>query len=224
MTIYNFLVKLLGRGSISYHSPPITLLIGDVHHEKISFLGTGGPRCRYHPGWLSPPNALAQDRLEIWKYPAMECFFQHEEPISLSTQVYLNSTSVKIHKVPFEVQIPTECMAFQGVFSNQTPYSLAMGLHYWADAWATLPKGCVYPLSIPEKTAVEQYISEVLQLEFIHPSISKMAKIAVQVVLLWLFFYLLLYLLFLSLSTRLTYALINYNTLKLLGMFPWLSG
>ncbi|KAK3565219.1 hypothetical protein QTP86_001028 [Hemibagrus guttatus] len=41
---------------------------------------------------------------------------------------------------------------------------------------AKLPKGRVYPLSIPENKAMEEYISEALQQGFIRPSTSPAAS------------------------------------------------
>jgi len=60
---------------------------------------------------------------------------------------------------------------FQDVFSKQLatelpshwPWDCAINLL----PGATLPKGKIYPLSIPEKKAMEDYIKEVLKQKFI---------------------------------------------------------
>lgn len=50
-----------------------------------------------------------------------------------------------------------------------------MGLCHRLLPEAKLPKGIVYPLSIPEHKAMEEYIQEALKQEFIQPSSSPAA-------------------------------------------------
>ncbi|KAL0149363.1 hypothetical protein M9458_055401, partial [Cirrhinus mrigala] len=73
-------------------------------------------------------------------------------------------------------EIPAEYMAFQDVFSKQAathlpphrPWDCAIELL----PAAQLPKGKIYPLSIPERQAMEEYIAEALKQGFIQPSTS----------------------------------------------------
>ncbi len=75
--------------------------------------------------------------------------------------------------------IPSDYAAFQDVFSKQAatklpphrPWDCAIDLLLGAQ----LPKGRVYPLSIPECKAMEDYIKEALQQWFIRPSTSPVA-------------------------------------------------
>ncbi|KAI2655720.1 Transposon Ty3-I Gag-Pol polyprotein [Labeo rohita] len=73
-------------------------------------------------------------------------------------------------------EILAEYMAFQNVFSKQAatrlpphrPWDCAIELL----PGAQLPKGRIYPLSIPECQAMEEHIVEALQQRFIQPSTS----------------------------------------------------
>ncbi|KAI2644560.1 Transposon Ty3-I Gag-Pol polyprotein [Labeo rohita] len=76
--------------------------------------------------------------------------------------------------------LPAEYMAFQDVFSKQAATHLPP--HRPRDCaiellpGAQLPKGRVYPLSIPERQAIEEYIAEALSQGFIQPSTSPAAS------------------------------------------------
>ncbi|KAL0180330.1 hypothetical protein M9458_025772 [Cirrhinus mrigala] len=84
--------------------------------------------------------------------------------------VYLSSTQVESP----EPEIPAEYVAFEDVFSKQEathlpphrPWDCAIELL----PGAQLPKGRIYPLSILEHQAMEEYIAEVLKQGFIQPS------------------------------------------------------
>ncbi|CAM4525315.1 unnamed protein product [Leuciscus chuanchicus] len=92
----------------------------------------------------------------------------------------INSTSIESPEVIHKVEIPEEYRAFQDVFSKQLatklpphrPWDCAVDLL----PGATLSKGRVYPLSIPEQKAMEEYIEEALQQQFIRPSTSPAAS------------------------------------------------
>lgn len=51
--------------------------------------------------------------------------------------------------------------------SDKTSTSSAMGLHYQAGTWCLVPKGEIYPLSILEQKAMDEYIVEALKQGFI---------------------------------------------------------
>ncbi|KAL0153692.1 hypothetical protein M9458_051000, partial [Cirrhinus mrigala] len=92
----------------------------------------------------------------------------------------LSSTRIEIPDQAFVPEVPAEYMAFQDVFSKQAatqlpphwPWDCAIDLL----PGAQLPKGRVYPLSIPERQAMEEYISEALAQGFIQPSTSPAAS------------------------------------------------
>ncbi|XP_052453258.1 uncharacterized protein LOC128014065 [Carassius gibelio] len=92
----------------------------------------------------------------------------------------VQSTSVESPDTKMDHIIPPEYRAFQDVFSKQLatklpphrPWDCAIDLL----PGATLPKGRIYPLSIPEQKAMEEYIQEALAQEFIRPSTSPAAS------------------------------------------------
>ncbi|KAL0165771.1 hypothetical protein M9458_037615, partial [Cirrhinus mrigala] len=77
-------------------------------------------------------------------------------------------------------EVPAEYMAFQDVFSKQAatllpphqPWDCAIDLL----PGTQLPKVRVYPLSIPERQVMEEYITEALNQGFIQPSTSPAAS------------------------------------------------
>ncbi|KAL0147451.1 hypothetical protein M9458_057247 [Cirrhinus mrigala] len=92
----------------------------------------------------------------------------------------LASTQVESPEPDFSPEIPAEYVAFQDVFSKQAatrlpphrPWDCAIELL----PGAQLPKGRIYPLSILERQAMEEYIAEALQQGFIQPSPSPAAS------------------------------------------------
>ncbi|KAL0172764.1 hypothetical protein M9458_033075, partial [Cirrhinus mrigala] len=101
-------------------------------------------------------------------------------PQPLPVPVTLSSTLVESPEIENPPEIPAEYVAFQDVFSKQAathlpphrPWDCAIDL--LPDA--KLPKGKVYPLSIPERQAMEAYIEEALKQDFIRPSTSPAAS------------------------------------------------
>ncbi|KAL0150837.1 hypothetical protein M9458_053856 [Cirrhinus mrigala] len=94
--------------------------------------------------------------------------------------VLLSSTQVESPEPENPPEIPAEYMASQDVFSKQAathlpphrPWDCAIELL----PGVKLPKGKVYPLSIPERQAMEEYIEEALRQGFIQPSTSPAAS------------------------------------------------
>ncbi len=90
------------------------------------------------------------------------------------------STLVESPEPQVKCTIPSNYQAFQDVFSKQAatrlpphrPWDCAIDLL----PGAKLPKGRVYPLSIPEHKAMEDYIKEAFQQGFIWPSTSPAAS------------------------------------------------
>lgn len=143
--------KLLGRGRIQFRSPPVTLQIGCLYSERISFLVLEGPTVDVILGcpWLSQHPVFRKDRSEILRWsPA--CFQNclsnvPVPPVSDPVQSTLVE-SPKPHTTPI---IPSDYMAFQDVFSKQVATKL-LPLQPWDSTIdllpaATPPKGRVYP-------------------------------------------------------------------------------
>ncbi|XDV43397.1 hypothetical protein PO909_011882 [Leuciscus waleckii] len=157
LEIHTILGKPLGRGRICQFSPTMTLRIGCLHSEEISFLLLEGSTADIILGrpWM----------------------LQHEPQIDWKTEtssVALNSTTIESPDSDKKMEIPPEYRAFQDVFSKRLatqlpphrPWECAIDLL----PEATLPKGRVYPPSIPEQKAMEEYIKEALRQNFIRPS------------------------------------------------------
>ncbi|KAL0168998.1 hypothetical protein M9458_037220, partial [Cirrhinus mrigala] len=100
-----------------------------------------------------------------------DCLKKLSKPVIATTHLSVCSTSVETPNSPQTLSIPPEYQVFQDVFSKVTathllphrPWDCAIDLL----PGAKLPKGRVYPLSIPK-----EYIQEALQQGFICPSTS----------------------------------------------------
>ncbi|KAI2649864.1 Transposon Tf2-11 polyprotein [Labeo rohita] len=170
---------------IIHHSTPyITLQVGLFHSERIRFLVLEHSTVSIILGcpWLQQHRpTLRWDPCDVtgWSERCFEhCLSNIPQP--LSVPVMLSSTLVESPEPENPPEIPVEYMAFQDVFSKQAathlpphrPWDCAIDLL----PEAKLPKGKVYPLSIPEHQAMEEYIEEALKQGFIQPSTSPAAS------------------------------------------------
>ncbi|KAI2655942.1 Transposon Tf2-8 polyprotein [Labeo rohita] len=176
--------KPLGRGRIRHSSPHITLQVGLFHTERIRFLVLEDSTVSIILGrpWLQQHRPILRwDPCDVisWSERCQEnCLSNIPQP--LPVPVTLSSTLVESPEIEDPPEIPAEYVAFQDVFSKQAathlpphrPWDCAIDL--LPDA--KLPKGKVYPLSIPERQAMEAYIEEALKQEFICPSTSPAAS------------------------------------------------
>ncbi|KAL0149750.1 hypothetical protein M9458_054940, partial [Cirrhinus mrigala] len=176
--------KPLGRGRIRHSSPHITLQVGLFHTERIRFLVLEDSTVSIILGrpWLQQHRPiLCWDPCDVisWSESCQDNCLSNL-PQSLPVPVTLSSTLVESPEVEDPPEIPAEYVAFQDVFSKQAathlpphrPWDCAIDLL----PIAKLPKGKVYPLSIPERQAMEAYIEEALKQEFIRPSTSPAAS------------------------------------------------
>ncbi|KAA0722980.1 Retrovirus-related Pol polyprotein from transposon 297 [Triplophysa tibetana] len=178
--------KPLGRGRVKYQSPPITLRIGCLHQEQISFLVLEGSTVDVILGrpWLaqhSPEVGWESSEILRWS-PAcfQQCISSVPKPPVHHFPVQVNSTRVESPDPPSDLHIPSDYMEFKDVFSKQAA-TLLPPHRSWDCAidllpGATPPKGRVYPLSIPERKAMEDYIEETLSQNFIRSSTSPAAS------------------------------------------------
>ncbi len=108
------------------------------------------------------------------------CLIVVSKPRASPIPAQLASTLVESPE-PAEIPtIPSDYAAFQDIFSKQAATRLPPH-RAWDCAidllpGAKLPKGRVYPLSIPERKAMEDYIQEALRQDFIRPSTSPAAS------------------------------------------------
>ena len=184
--------KPLGRGRIRHCSPTLTLRVGCLHSEEISFMVLEESTAELILGrpWLvqhQPTLHWKSGEVLRWGESChLSCLSSIKKiPSSSSTpqkrsKVPVCSTSVESPEVEHQVEIPVEYQAYQDVFSKKLatklpphrPWDCAIDLL----PGATLPKGCIYPLSIPEQKAIEEYVEEALQQQFIRTSTSPAAS------------------------------------------------
>ncbi|KAI2662335.1 Transposon Tf2-6 polyprotein [Labeo rohita] len=151
--------KPLGRGKVRHSSPYITLQVGLFHTEDIRFLVLEDSTVSIVLGrpWLR----------------------QHLPELCWDPCDVIHSSGIDKKESPepeISPEIPAEYVAFQDVFSKQAathlpphrPWDCAIELL----PGVQLPKGRIYPLSIPEHQAMEEYIAEALKQGFIQTSTS----------------------------------------------------
>ncbi|KAI2646694.1 Retrotransposon-like protein 1 [Labeo rohita] len=184
LTVRTIQGKPLGRGKIQHSSPIISLQIGLFHHKDIKFLvledstasiilGRPWPN-QHHPELSWDPC----DVLHWSDYCNQHCLTKIHLPVAET--LTLSSTRIESPDQDCVPEVPADYQAFQDVFSKQAatqlpphgPWDCAIDLL----PGAQLPKGRVYPLSIPERQAMEEYISEALAQGFIQPSTSPAAS------------------------------------------------
>ncbi|KAL0147703.1 hypothetical protein M9458_056981 [Cirrhinus mrigala] len=175
--------KPLGRGRIRHSSPYITLQVGLFHSEKIRFLVLEDSTVSIILGrpWLHQHlPQLRWDPCDVthWSDRRYEqCLSNIPRPPPIP--IHLSSTQVESPEPEIPPEIPAKYMAFQNVFSKQAathlpphrPWDCAIELL----PGAQLPKGRIYPLSILEHQAMEEYIAEALKQGFIQLSTSPAA-------------------------------------------------
>ncbi|KAG1956957.1 retrotransposable element [Pimephales promelas] len=166
------------------------ILGGWLHKEAISFLVPEGSTAEIILGrpWLelhSPHIQWSTGEVLQW---GEECHHRCLHTIPKPTnrpsapvqKISLSATSVESPPTEFLPEIPLPYRAFQDVFDKQLattlpphrPWDCAIDLL----PGAVLPRGKIYPLSIPEQKAMEEYIQEALSQGYIRPSTSPAAS------------------------------------------------
>ncbi len=184
--ITNIQGKPLGKGLVRSRTPEVTLRIGSLHSEYISFLVLEDATVDIVLGrtWIALHHPdihwKSGEALKWSDYCLKECLTNLPVPPQADTSAFVCSTSIESPIPQRTVQISTDYQAFQDVFSKSAATSLPPH-RPWDCAIdllpeAKLPKGRIYPLSIPEQTAMEEYIQEALQQGFIRPSTSPAAS------------------------------------------------
>ncbi|KAL0172449.1 hypothetical protein M9458_032760, partial [Cirrhinus mrigala] len=174
------------RGLCSTAPPELVLDLGCLHSERTSLLvlEEANVDVVLERPWLTKHDPLIDWRSgEIRKWSSRyfrECLKELPKPVITTTHLPICYTSVESPNSSQTLSIPPEYQAFQDVFSKvaathlppHRPWDCAIDLL----PGAKLPKGRVYPLSIPERAAMEEYIQEALQQGFIRPSTSPAAS------------------------------------------------
>ncbi|KAL1261443.1 hypothetical protein QQF64_006708 [Cirrhinus molitorella] len=165
--------KPLGRGLVRHRTPEIQLQIGIFHVEHLSLLVLEEATVDIVLGcpWLI---------LQWTSFCHLHCLKDLPKPTTSASKLTVCSTSVESPQPVKEPSIPPVYRAFQDVFSKiaatrlppHRPWDSAIDLL----PGAKLPEGQIYPLSIPERAAMEEYIQEALHQGFIRPSTSPAAS------------------------------------------------
>ncbi|KAK3553664.1 hypothetical protein QTP70_006867 [Hemibagrus guttatus] len=164
--------------------PELTLWIGCLHKETLSLLVLEESAVDIVLGslWLAkhqPNIRWISGSIDQWSdYCVQHCL--RSLPMCPPETALLGSTTIEIPMSSTQANLPGEYQDYQDVFSQMAatklpphqPWDCAIDLL----PGAKLPKGRVYPLSIPENKAMEDYISYSLQQGFIQPSTSPAAS------------------------------------------------
>ncbi|KAK3507794.1 hypothetical protein QTP70_000406 [Hemibagrus guttatus] len=179
--------KPISRRRIHHSAGPVLLQVGLLHVEETTFLVLEESTADIILGrpWLEQHNPiLSWSTGEVLKW-GDTCFpgcFPHlpaphsPTPISLPVQ----ATSIESPLVNQPLQIPTCYAPFSDVFCPKRasklpphrPWDCAIDLL----PGEPVPRGRIYPLSIPEEKAMEEYIKEALAQGYIRPSTSPAAS------------------------------------------------
>ncbi|KAI2651025.1 Transposon Tf2-11 polyprotein [Labeo rohita] len=176
--------KPLSDQDVQRRAGPVHLRVGQCHEEDILFLVLEGSTMDVVLGrpWLARHDPiLSWGSGEILKWGPHcwpECF--PSLPLRSLRSLQVCTTSIESPIERQSVVIPPDYRAFQDVFCPRRaarlpphrPWDCAIDL--LPDA--PVPKGRIYPLSIPENQAMEEYIKEALQHGYIHPSTSPAAS------------------------------------------------
>ncbi|KAL0188352.1 hypothetical protein M9458_015451, partial [Cirrhinus mrigala] len=174
----------LSKKDVQHRAGPIHLQIGQCHEEEIWLLVLKGSTIDVVLGrpWLARHNPiLSWGSGEILKWGKTcwpECF--PKLPLRATVSIPMCSTTIESPVEKQSVNIPPCYSSFQDVFCPKRaarlpphrPWDCAIDL--LPDA--SVPQGRIFPLSIPETKAMEEYIQEALQQGYIRPSTSPAAS------------------------------------------------
>ncbi|KAK3546665.1 hypothetical protein QTP70_031406, partial [Hemibagrus guttatus] len=161
----------IGKGDITRQTIPLTLQVGLLHFEELSFFVISSPAnpiilgfpwlqlCNTHMSWR-------EGELTRWS-PYCQNHYLKSSCFATSIESPINAKSTTL---------PREYHDLQEVVSKERATQLAPN-HPWDCVIdllpnAMLPKSKVYPLSLSESKAMEDYIEEALATGYIQPSTS----------------------------------------------------
>lgn len=135
------------------------------------------------PWLVSHEPTISWDTVEMLRWGDScfpQCFPTLPVPTPPAEPLPLCMTLVESPTSSVTTDIPPQYLSFQDVFCPQRASRLPPH-HPWDCALdlipdAPMPKGRIYPLSVPEQEAMEVYIRESLQQGYIHPSTSPAAS------------------------------------------------
>ncbi|KAL0153973.1 hypothetical protein M9458_050730, partial [Cirrhinus mrigala] len=174
----------LSNKNVTHQTAPIRLLTGQCHEEEIQLLVLEGSTIDVVLGrpWLVRHEPiLSWGTGEVLKWGSHcwpECFPQL--PLQAPATIPLCSTSIESPIEKQSVEIPSDYEEYNDVFCPKRaarlpphrPWDCAIDLL----PAAQVPHGKIYPLSIPENKAMEDYIQEALAQGYIRSSTSPAAS------------------------------------------------
>lgn len=164
----------IGTGVVTHSTEPITLQVSSLHQENIILLVTNTPR---QPIILSAPWLQLHDPTISWRGGEIMRWSEycHGNCLRLPT-VHVTSTSIESPETKTKVNIPKEYHEFIDVFSKAQVSGLPPHRPYDCEIdllpGTTPTRGRIYPLSLTEQKAMEEYVQEALEQGYIEPSTS----------------------------------------------------
>ncbi|KAK3531146.1 hypothetical protein QTP70_013246 [Hemibagrus guttatus] len=179
--------KPVSRRQVSRSAGPVLLQIGVLHVEEITLLvlAKSSADVILECPWLEQHNPILSwktGKVLKWGdtcFPG--CFPDLPIPQSpIPTPLHVQATSIESPFVNRPLEIPTYYAPFSDVFCPKRasklpphrPWDCAIDLL----TGEPVPRGRIYPLSILEEKAMEEYIKEALAQGYIHPSIYPAAS------------------------------------------------
>uniref|UniRef100_A0A8C9T481 Retrotransposon gag domain-containing protein n=1 Tax=Scleropages formosus TaxID=113540 RepID=A0A8C9T481_SCLFO len=161
----------LGKGFVDHQTAPVTVRVGVCHQEMLSFYLISSPELPLILGfpWLSKHDPVFQ-----WSTGELVAWGPQCERTCL--QLPCRATSIEGSESARQVPVPPEYQDLAEVFSKKRaselpphrPWDCAIDLL----PGTTPPRSRIYPLSRPEQSALQTYITEALKTGIIRPSTS----------------------------------------------------
>ncbi len=179
--------KPLTRRHVRHSVGPLQLQIGQLHQEELHLLVLEGSTVDIILGrpWLVQHDPhLSWKTGEVLKWGNScfpHCFPRLPRPLTtVPVQLPIHSTSVESPVEKQSVNVPSSYSHFSDVFCPKRaaqlpphrPWDCAIDLF----PGEPVPHGKIYPLSLPEQKAMEEYIEEALKQGYIVPSTSPAAS------------------------------------------------
>ncbi len=179
--------KPLSRKHVRHSVGPLHLQVGQLHEESLHLLVLEDSTTDVILGrpWFVQHGCIISWRTgKVLKWGSTcfpDCFPHTPQPSSLQSETRtVNSTSIESPVEKQSVDIPTCYAPVSDVFCPKKasqlpprrPYDCAIDLI----PGEPVPRGKIYPLSLPEQKAMEEYIEEALHQGYIRPSTSPAAS------------------------------------------------
>ncbi len=179
--------KPLSRRHVKHSAGPIHLQVGQLHEESIHLLVLEGSTAEIilgHPWFVQHDPVISWSTGEVLKWGNQcfpDCFPHLPRPSThYPRTLAINSTSIESPREKQSVEIPACYAPFSDVFclkrASQLPPHRPWDCAIDLLPGESVPRGRIYPLSLPEQKAMEEYIEEALQQGYIRPSTSPAAS------------------------------------------------